>query len=75
MAKKNPDFNYKTCMACSICAASCAFGALRMNNIAVDHYKKAYPQLIGASCTGCGLCAKACPLGCITMMEIAAEKA
>jgi Pyruvate/2-oxoacid:ferredoxin oxidoreductase delta subunit len=70
MANKRPEFDYKVCMACAICAQSCPFSCINMSLLGVDRYRKAYPELTHANtCTGCGVCARDCPFDCIAMRD------
>lgn len=71
MPKKQPIFDYTTCMACGICDQACPSSCISLTRTDIDKYKKAYPALIEDSqCTGCGICQKVCPIDSIQMKEI-----
>ena len=74
MDKKMPRTDYKLCMACRVCSATCPFGCIEDVKTGVDRYGKVYPELVRPDdCTGCGLCASACPVGAITMKVLQPE--
>jgi heterodisulfide reductase subunit A len=58
------------CIGCGLCESLCAFGAIRVAEVAdtsatKDGTNKA--ETIAASCKGCGLCAANCPQHAISM--------
>lgn len=66
--KKIPQVDYKNCMACCVCIASCPVSCLEPVKTGLDRYDKAYPELARKeACTGCGICAIECPVDVITM--------
>ncbi len=52
------------CIGCGMCEANCAFGAIRLQEVAGKGYRA---QTISASCKGCGVCAASCPQKAIDM--------
>lgn len=70
MKKKTPEFEYKECLSCGICAQTCPVSALSMTRPGRSgKYKNIFPELTGEGCIGCGQCAAGCPMGCISMKE------
>lgn len=70
MAKRHPEFEFRTCMACRACVLSCPSSCIDDSRTDVDRYRKAYPVLARTEdCTGCGICASSCPVDAITMAE------
>jgi len=53
--------NYKSCIACGLCASYCRFDAIRQ--------EKATMIIEETSCEGCKLCVHVCPANSITMEE------
>jgi heterodisulfide reductase subunit A len=54
------------CIGCSLCAETCAFGAIILEQIEGKGQKA---KNLMASCKGCGLCAAACPQKAIDMLH------
>ena len=52
------------CIGCGMCEANCAFGAIRLHEIAGKGYRA---ETVSASCKGCGVCAAGCPQKAIDM--------
>lgn len=53
--------NKEVCKSCGLCARSCPFGALIIEN--------RYP-VMGEGCTGCGACVEACPFGALKKQNV-----
>lgn len=70
MAKKQPVFQYGSCVSCGVCAQACPISCIDMRFVRKQgKYLKPCPTLTDADCLGCGLCAKACPMEAISMEE------
>ena len=68
MKKKQPRFEYLTCVSCGICAQACPVSALGMRREGKSgKYRNVFPELVNEGCIGCGQCARSCPMGIITM--------
>ena len=52
------------CIGCGMCESNCAFGAIRLHEIAGKGYRA---ETVSASCKGCGVCAAGCPQKAIDM--------
>ena len=71
MKKKQPRFEYLTCVSCGICAQACPLSALGMRREGKSgKYRNVFPELVNEGCIGCGQCARSCPMGIITMEEV-----
>jgi len=57
-----PEFDYRKCNGCSLCAKNCRFSAIEMVN---DK-----PQLNPFLCEGCGACEVVCPQKAITLKPV-----
>ena len=53
-------FDPEQCTQCGVCADSCAYGAIRMND---------YPVIDRYACRLCGACADSCPAGALGIDE------
>ena len=71
MTRKQPVFDYSTCMACGMCRQVCPTSSIEMDTMDGDESKKAYPRLNPATaCPGCVLCTNICPEGSIRLQEM-----
>ena len=71
MKKKQPRFEYLTCVSCGTCAQACPASALGMRREGQSgKYRNVFPELVNEGCIGCGQCARSCPMGIITMEEV-----
>ena len=71
MKKKQPRFEYLTCVSCGICAQACPVTALGMCREGESgKYRNVFPELVNERCIGCGQCARSCPMGIISMEEV-----
>ena len=71
MKKRQPVFDYISCVSCGICAQICPVSALGMKREGKSgKYRIVFPELVNGSCIGCGQCAEACPMEIIRMEEI-----
>ena len=71
MKKKQPRFEYLTCVSCGICAQACPVSALGMFREGKSgKYRNVFPELVNERCIGCGQCARSCPMGIISMEEV-----
>jgi len=57
-----PEFDYRKCNGCSLCAKNCRFSAIEMVN--------GKPQLNPFLCEGCGACEVVCPQKAITLKPV-----
>jgi len=53
--------DFELCTGCGVCADTCGFSAIRMEN--------QRPVVQPAQCTGCGACVNQCPKNAITLRE------
>ena len=59
------DVDEKACVGCGSCVERCAFGALRVEEVAV---------VDAVRCTGCGVCGVVCPEGALHLVRRAADE-
>ncbi len=70
MKKKQPVFEYLSCVSCGICAQACPVSALNMVREGLSgKYRNLFPELREDRCIGCGRCADSCPMESIRMEE------
>ena len=68
--KKRPQFDYRRCVSCGICAQECPVSALGMKKEGKSgKYRNVFPEPVNDKCVGCGSCARACPMGAVAMEE------
>jgi Na+-translocating ferredoxin:NAD+ oxidoreductase subunit B len=59
------DVDEKACVGCGSCVERCAFGALRVEEVAV---------VDAVRCTGCGVCGVVCPEGALHLVRRASDE-
>jgi len=68
-SRKEPEFDYEKCMACTICIEVCPVNCLaQLPGDKKDLHP--YPFLAdSAACTGCASCSLECPVEAVSMVK------